>query len=86
MQLSTEVVDVVGVIRVHGDVDAFHAPTLYETATEKLGDGARSLVIDCRNIDFIASDGLGVMIRLHEQTQARGGPSPSSDPARSSIG
>ncbi|MCA1480750.1 STAS domain-containing protein, partial [Bradyrhizobium sp. NBAIM08] len=58
MQLNTEIVGDVGVIRVRGEVDAVTAPKLHETATEMLSDGARSLVIDCHDIDFIASDGL----------------------------
>lgn len=73
MQLSTEVVGDVGVIRVRGDVDAITSPKLHETATEMLGDGARSLVIDCHEVDFIASDGLNLLIRLHNQAHELGG-------------
>ena len=73
MQLNTEIVGDVGVIRVRGEVDAITAPKLHETATEMLSDGARSLVIDCHDIDFIASDGLEVMIRVWEQAHTQGG-------------
>jgi anti-sigma B factor antagonist len=73
MQLRTEVVGDVGVIRVCGDLDAIHALKLQEAASEALGDGARSLVIDCQDIGFIASDGLRVMVRAYKQAHAQGG-------------
>ena len=73
MQLSTEFVGDAGLIRVRGDVDVIHAPKLHQAGTEMLNDGARSLVIDCRDIEFIASDGLEVMIRLNEEAHTQGG-------------
>jgi stage II sporulation protein AA (anti-sigma F factor antagonist) len=73
MQLSTEVVGDVGVIGVRGEVDTISAPQLHEAAVAMFGKGARSLVMDCAEIDFIASDGLAVMVRLHNQAHAHGG-------------
>ena len=73
MQLSTEVVGDVGVIRVRGDVDSIEAPNLDDAAMALLADGARSLVIDCRDIDFIDSAGLQVMVRAHQEAHAHGG-------------
>ena len=73
MQLSTEVVGDVGVIRVRGDVDSIEAPNLGAVVMELLGDRARSLVIDCRDIDFIDSAGLQVMVQAHNEAHAHGG-------------
>ena len=73
MQLSTEVVDDVGVVHVRGDVDHVDAPKLDEVAAQMLGDGARDLVIDCRHIDFIDSAGLQAMLRACNQARAQGG-------------
>jgi anti-sigma B factor antagonist len=73
MQLTTEVVGAVGVVRVRGEVDTVSAPELHEAAAAMFSEGARSLVIDCREIDFIASDGLDVMVRLHKEAHAQGG-------------
>ena len=73
MQLSTEVVGDVGVIRVRGEVDSIEAPNLDEAVTDLLGDGARSLVIDCHDIHFIDSAGLQVMVRAHKEARAHGG-------------
>ena len=73
MQLSTEVVGDVGVIRVRGEVDSIEAPNLDDAAMDLLGDGARSLVIDCRDIDFIDSAGLQVMVRAYKEATTHGG-------------
>jgi anti-anti-sigma factor len=73
MKLSTEVVDDVGVIRIRGEVDSTEAPSLDDAAMDLLGDGARSLVIDCRDIAFIDSAGLQVLVRAHQEAHAHGG-------------
>lgn len=73
MQLSTEVIGDVGVIRVRGEVDTLESPKLDHTATQMLNDGAHNLVIDIRDVDFIASDGLRVLVHAHEQAHAQGG-------------
>ena len=38
-----------------------------------LGDRARSLVLDCRDVDFIDSGGLQVMVQAHNEAHAQGG-------------
>jgi anti-sigma B factor antagonist len=73
MHLSTEVEGDIGMIRVCGDVDVLEAPKLDNAIAWMLDDGARSLVIDIRDVDFIASDGLRALIRAHKQTREHGG-------------
>jgi len=73
MQLETEVVGDVGVVRLCGEVDAVETPKLNDAVREMVGTGARSLVIDIRAVDFIASDGLRALIRAHQLVDAHGG-------------
>jgi anti-sigma B factor antagonist len=73
MELETEVVGDVGVLRLFGDVDAVETPKLNDAIGEMVGAGSRSLVIDIRAVDFIASDGLRALIRAHQLVDAHGG-------------
>ena len=73
MQLSTEVVGDVGVIRVRGDWIRSRLRNSTTPLWTCSGDGARSLVIDCRDIAFIDSAGLQVMVRAHQEAHAHGG-------------
>ena len=73
MQLSTEVVDGVGFIRVQGEVDHVHAPKLQEVADHMLGDGARSLVIDCAEVTFMDSAGLSALAKAHGRADVQFG-------------
>ena len=73
VHLSMEVVGCVGTIRVWGEVDAVSAPTLQDVADRMLRDGARDLVIDCRDIEFIDSTGLRAILHVCLRTQDGGG-------------
>jgi anti-sigma B factor antagonist len=68
-----EVVGDVGVIRVQGDLDSVSAPQLQSAVDTLLGDGARSLTIDCRAVDFIDSSGLQVFVHAHRRAHERSG-------------
>ena len=73
MHLSTRVVGDLGVIHIDGEVDTVHAPKLREAAERLLADGAHSLVIDFRDIEFIDSAGLQAMVQSYKAADARGG-------------
>ena len=46
----------------------------FVTSIEKLVDaGLTKLIVDCSNLDYISSYGLGVLVRLHQRLKARGG-------------
>jgi len=49
-------------IRVDGELDAYTAPELMEAVTQILDQGAAWLVIDLRQVDYIDSVGLGILI------------------------
>jgi anti-sigma B factor antagonist len=85
MHLSTQVVGDVGVIHIDGEVDTVHAPELREAAERLLGDGARSLVIDCRAIEFIDSAGLQAMVQSFKAAQAQGGTVTVRDPSEFTL-
>jgi anti-anti-sigma factor len=73
MHFSTGVVGDVGLIRIAGAVDDLTAPELDEAAERMLSGRARSLVIDCHDIDFIDSAGLRVIVRAQVLASRRGG-------------
>lgn len=61
------------VLAVGGELDVHSAPQLGERITEILGGGARRLVVDLNDIEFIDSTGLGVLVGgLNEARAAEG--------------
>ena len=62
VQVSTEVRDGIGFIAVVGEVDGSTSAELRDAFLAVLGDGARDLVIDCAELTFIDSSGLGALI------------------------
>jgi anti-sigma B factor antagonist len=73
MHFSTGVFGGIGLIRIDGAVDTTTAPELGEAAERMLSTRARSLVIDCHDIDFIDSAGLHMIARAQGRARARGG-------------
>jgi anti-anti-sigma factor len=73
MQLESEVVGDVGVIRIDGDVDDITVPKLDQATHGLLSDGARSLVIDCAALTFIDSTGLSALISAHREARLQCG-------------
>ena len=68
-----EVVGDVGVIRISGDVDHVSAPDLQAVADKLLHDGARCLVFDCSEVDFVDSAGLDVLVQTRQHAHDHGG-------------
>jgi anti-sigma B factor antagonist len=62
MPVSTEVREGVGIIRVAGDLDLTNALELQDVFLALLSDGARGLVIDCKELTFIDSTGLNALV------------------------
>ena len=54
-------------------------------AERLLGDGARSLVIECGDIEFIDSAGLQALVQSYKATQARGGTVTVRDPSEFTL-
>jgi anti-sigma B factor antagonist len=59
------------VLRIGGDIDVYSAPQLRDRIIQLLGDGIRHIIADLRQVDFLDSTGLGVLVgglkRLREQ-------------------
>jgi anti-sigma B factor antagonist len=82
MLLDIEVAGNVGVIHVHGAVDAVEGPRLSDAAEKLLHEGARSLVIDCRDVGFMDSSGLRALLKAYQLTVSRGGTMTLQRPSR----
>jgi len=59
------------VLRLEGEVDVFTAPQVRERVVKLVADGVRHIIADLREVDFLDSTGLGVLVgslkRLREQ-------------------
>ena len=59
------------VLQVSGEVDVYTAPQVRERVIQLLTDGARHVIADLREVDFLDSTGLGALVgslkRLREQ-------------------
>jgi anti-sigma B factor antagonist len=71
--LTVEVDGDLGIIRVGGEIDLQHAPRLSEAAEELLGNGARDLLFDVGQVEFIDSSGLNALVRAYQRARAQGG-------------
>jgi len=75
-QLSTEVLGGdVHVTAVSGELDLETAPKLEAALDEGIGAGARAVVIDLTNCEFIDSTGLAVLVRAWRSLGDRDGSS-----------
>lgn len=64
------------VVAVSGEVDVYSAPTLAERLNELQQAGRASLVVDLRQVDFLDSTGLGVLVEARAAAVAVGGSLP----------
>ena len=59
------------VLQILGEVDVYTAPRLRERVIQLLANGARHIISDLREVDFLDSTGLGALVgslkRLREQ-------------------
>ena len=61
-------------VRLSGDVDLESAPALTETLRTLLETiGAKPLVLDLTEVEFMDSSGLGVLVGVHQQAAVQGG-------------
>lgn len=60
------------VLEVSGELDLAAAASLEEELERALSSGSQLIVIDLKDLDFIDSTGLSVLVRAHQQAQEAG--------------
>ena len=73
LSLSTRTVADTTVLEVGGEVDVYTAPRLRERLVELVDSGARSVIVDLRQVEFLDSTGLGVLVGALKRLRAVGG-------------
>jgi anti-sigma B factor antagonist len=61
------------VIRVTGEVDVYSAPQLREHVVELVDQGVTRIIADLRNVEFLDSTGLGVLVGSLRRVRAQRG-------------
>jgi anti-sigma B factor antagonist len=60
------------VIAVSGELDLASSPTLQEELERVSSSDAKLLIIDLRELDFMDSTGLSVLVRAHQRAEEQG--------------
>ena len=60
------------VIAVSGELDLASSPALQEELDRVASAGAQLLIIDLRQLDFMDSTGLSVLVRAHQRAEEQG--------------
>ena len=63
----------IAVLRVSGDVDVSHALVLRGVLGDLLADPAPRVLIDCGDVGFVDSAGVGLLVTGHRRAQEAGG-------------
>jgi len=61
------------VVSVHGQVHLLEAKELEQRLAAILQDGRPNIILDMTDVNFIASDGLGVLIKIRGDARRAGG-------------
>lgn len=67
VQLETQIIDKTVVIAIDGDIDASSSIQLDESLGEQLEQEHQNIVIDCTDLNYISSAGLGVFMSYIEE-------------------
>jgi anti-sigma B factor antagonist len=59
------------VLEITGRLDTITAPALDKTINENLGE-IKSLILDCKNLEYISSAGLRVLLSTQKKLQQQG--------------
>ena len=61
------------VVAVGGHLDSESSVFFFDCITGMIEDGAKKLVIDCRDVEYMSSMGLGMLVRAHSRMKKIGG-------------
>ncbi len=67
VQIETQLIDKTSLIIIDGDIDASSSIQLDETLSEQLEKQHQNIVIDCSDLNYISSAGLGVFMSYIEE-------------------
>ncbi|EAY29740.1 STAS domain-containing protein [Microscilla marina] len=67
MQIKTINEEQFHIIEIYGDVDASSSITLDKSIEEAITNGKKNILVDCANLNYISSAGLGVFMSHIEE-------------------
>ena len=73
MNVTTQVIDSVTVVRIEGNLDTNTSPEAQEHFDGLLEKGASKILVDCEKVDYISSAGLRVLLGTVKGLTAAGG-------------
>ena len=71
--LERSMQDDISLIRLEGYLDAHTAPQFERAIEDEIGAGRTRVIIDCANLTYISSAGLGVFMSFIEEVREQGG-------------
>jgi anti-sigma B factor antagonist len=72
LELDCQVTGTTARVELRGDVDMATAPELRRTLEELIDGGATEVVLDCRNLEFLDSSGIGALVAARTRVGAEG--------------
>ena len=57
------------VIKPSGKLDAYTADDFFGCVQEQIDAGINNVIIDCSDLDYLSSVGVGTLIRIHHRTK-----------------
>ncbi|MDR1620708.1 MAG: STAS domain-containing protein [Clostridiales bacterium] len=58
--------------QLHGDLDAVQAPKLVASMSASIEQQPAHILLDCRQLDFVDSMGLGALVKLRKLLEGKG--------------
>ena len=73
MDITVDEVGDVRVVRIAGNLDTQTSPVTQEQLTQLIDDGARKILINFEELNYISSAGLRVLLVTHKQLEGASG-------------
>jgi anti-sigma B factor antagonist len=73
LQLEWAAADAAGLVTVRGEIDMATAPQLRDLLDQVMDAGSRRIVLDCRELAFLDSTGIGVLVAAQNRLGEEGG-------------
>lgn len=70
VKIETEITDNIALIGINGDIDASSSIQLDESLSAQLNSAQKLIIIDCQELHYISSAGLGVFMSYIEEFEA----------------